>query len=119
MRAAPRSRAGSGCGCKASATTAASIKAFGLDVVTRPVRAAARRRRAGAALLHDEPGGGVGLARGVAATAVRRHDLRQECTRYLLVPERNQQSDLHHGHLDFLFSLWGPVLNEIVWKCPA
>ena len=32
--AAPRSRAGSGCGCRASATTRASIKAFGLDVVT-------------------------------------------------------------------------------------
>ena len=35
----------------------ASIRAFGLDVVDAPVRAADRRRRAGAALLHDEPVG--------------------------------------------------------------
>ena len=34
----------------------ASIRAFGLDVVTEPVRPPARRRRAGAALLHPEPG---------------------------------------------------------------
>ena len=35
----------------------ASIRAFGLDVVTRAVRAADRRRRAGHPLLHAEPVG--------------------------------------------------------------
>ena len=55
-RAAPRSRAGSAASSRATATTRESIRAFGLDVVTRAVRRPARARRARPAFLHAEPG---------------------------------------------------------------